>query len=244
MNSQDARQEIRRALLADPRRTSPAIEAAIADDPSLAALRRQLIDGAGQMATAFADVAPPAGLAERVILRVRYRRRSTWLAGMAASVVLAAVLLVVLRPDAPVPIAMAMLDHVIEETAEWADDGGVSAQTATASLGQLGVGFRDAGYRIRHLAECVVAGRTGRHLVLNTPQGLVSFLILPTLNGEVGRRQQMNKGAMQAVFVANAQPGARASQAVTIGVFAEQGVDPKSMEALLQQMFPAAAGEA
>jgi len=31
---------------------------------------------------------------------------------------------------------------------------------------------------------------------------------------------------------------------VTIGVFAEQGVDPKSMEALLQQMFPAAAGEA
>jgi len=54
----------------------------------------------------------------------------------------------------------------------------------------------------------------------------------------------MNKGAMQAVFVASAQPGARALQAVTIGVFAEKGVDPISMEAMVQKMFPVAAGEA
>jgi len=244
MNPQDARQEIRRALLADPRRTSPAIEAAIAADPSLAALRQQLTAGAGQLATAFADVAPPAGLADRLILRVRYRQRSKWVAGIAASLMLAAVMLAVLRPNAPSPIAMAMLDHVIEETAEWADDSGVSVQTATTSLGQLGVGFRDAGYHIRHLGECVVAGRTGRHLVMNTPQGLVAFLILPTRSDEVGKRQEMNKGAMQAVFVASAQPGARALQAVTIGVFAEKGVDPISMEAMVQKMFPVAAGEA
>ncbi len=244
MNPQDARQEIRRALLADPRRTSPAIEAAIAADPSLVALRQQLTAGAGQLATAFADVAPPAGLADRLILRVRYRQRSKWVAGIAASLMLAAVMLAVLRPNAPSPIAMAMLDHVIEETAEWADDSGVSVQTATTSLGQLGVGFRDAGYHIRHLGECVVAGRTGRHLVMNTPQGLVAFLILPTRSDEVGKRQEMNKGAMQAVFVASAQPGARALQAVTIGVFAEKGVDPISMEAMVQKMFPVAAGEA
>lgn len=244
MNSQDQRQEIRRALLADPRRTSPAIEAAIAADPSLAALRQQLSAGADQLADAFAEVAPPAGLAERLILRVRYRRRSTWAAGIAASLVLAAVVLVTLRPATPVPITMAMLDHVIEETGEWTDSGSVSVQTATASLGQLGVGFRDAGYHIRHLAECVVAGRTGRHLVMKTPQGLVSFLILPTQSGEVGGRQAMNKGSMQAVFVAGAPSGNRSSPAVAIGVFAEKGVDPKSMEVLMREMFPAAAGEA
>ena len=79
---------------------------------------------------------------------------------------------------------------------------------------------------------------------MNTPQGLVAFLILPTRSDEVGKRQEMNKGAMQAVFVASAQPGARALQAVTIGVFAEKGVDPISMEAMVQKMFPVAAGEA
>ena len=99
MNPQDPRQEIRRALLADPRRTSPAIEAAIAADPSLAALRQQLTAGAGQLATAFADVAPPAGLADRLILRVRYRQRSKWVAGIAASLMLAAVMLHSGTPD-------------------------------------------------------------------------------------------------------------------------------------------------
>lgn len=239
MNSQDARQDVRRALLADARRTTPAIEAAIAGDATLSTMQKQLVAGNDQLAKAFAEVAAPAGLADRIILRVRYRRRSKLMAGIAASVMVAALALVALRPETPSPIAVAMLDHVVEETGELADNGNVSAQTVAASLGRLGVGFRDAGYHIRHLSECVVAGRTGRHLVMNTPQGLVSFLILPTMPGEVGRRQEMNKGAMQAVFVASARPGAEALSAVAIGAFADKSIDPKAMEAMLQQMFAA-----
>jgi hypothetical protein len=235
--------DVKRALLADARRTTPTIETAIAGDAKLAAMRVQLNAGNDQLAKAFGEVAAPAGLSDRIILRVRYRQRSKWAAGIAASVVAVALTLVALRPETSSPIAVAMLDHVVEETGELADNGNVSAQTVATSLGRLGVGFRDAGYHIRHLSECVVAGRTGRHLVMNTPKGLVSFLILPTMNGEVGTRHEMKKGATQAVFVAAARPGAQALPSVAIGAFADKNIDPKAMEAMLHQMFPTA-GEA
>lgn len=239
MNSPDVKHNIKRQLLADPRRIAPGAEAAMAEDRELAAMRQQLLAGNDQLANAFADVAPPPGLADRVILRVRYRQRSKWAAGIAASVMVVALALLALRPEsAPSPIALAMLDHVVEEAGELADNGNVSAQTVTASLGRIGVGFKDAGYHVRHLAECVVAGRTGRHLVMNTPKGLVSFLILPTMDGEVAKRQELTKGDMQAVFHASARPGARALPAIAIGVFADKAVDRKEMEAMLQQMFP------
>ena len=239
MNPQDRTQDIKRALLADPRRSTPEGDSDIADDVALATMRRQLVAGNEQLAAAFAEVDAPPGLAERIILRVRYRRRSTWVAGIAASVLVAALTLLALRPEAPSSIAVAMLDHVVEGTDEMANEGNVSASAVAASLERLGVGFRDAGYRVRHLAECVVAGRTGRHLVMNTPNGLVSFLILPTMKGEVGARQELSRGGMQAIFLVGTRPGAEALPAVAIGAFAEKGIDPKAMEAMLQQMFPA-----
>ena len=229
MNSHEAR----RAMLANPRLTAPSLDAAMRDDASLAGLRQQLLQADERIAKAFSDVTPPPGLAERVILRVQYRqqqrRRSRWAAGIAASVVIAVAAIFGGRPESPSPIALAMLDHVVEGVDELADAGNVSVQTAQASLGRIGVGFRDAGYQIRHLAECVVAGRTGRHLVMNTPHGLVSFLILPTRRGEVDKRQVLHKGEFQAVL----QP----SNAVAIGVFASRTSDTRDMEAMLKTMF-------
>ena len=230
MNSHEAR----RAMLASPRLARPSLDAAMRDDTSLARLRQQLLQADERMAKAFAEVTPPSGLAERVILRAQYqqqqRRRSRWAAGIAASFVIAAAAIFVGRPESPSPIALAMLDHVVEGVDELADAGDVSVQTAQASLGRIGVGFRDAGYKIRHLGECVVAGRIGRHLVMNTPNGLVSFLILPTHRGEIDSRQMLRKGEFQAVL--------RPSNAAAIGVFANRTIDTKVMEAMLAKMFP------
>ena len=240
MNTPDSKQDIKRELLADPRRTTPAIEAAVANDPGLAALRQRLLADNELLAKAFAEVAPPPGLSDRMILRARYRRRSKWAAGIAASIMVAALALIAVRPEAPSPIAVAMLDHVVEEAGELADNGNVSAQTVAASLGRLGIGFRDAGYHVRHLAECVVAGRTGRHLVMSTPEGLVSFLILPAMSGEVGKRQELSRGSMRAVVLARARSDVHTFRAVAIGAFADPTVDRKTMEAMMQQMFPTA----
>lgn len=229
MNSQHSNPDRRLAVLADPRRVSPELEAAFADDAELLALRQQVLRGSDQLAKAFGDVAAPAGLADRIILRVRYRQRSKWLVGIAASVLVAIIAIGSLRTDAPPPIALAMLKHVVEEAGELADDGQVSAATTQASMQRIGVRFNDLGYRIRHLAECVVDGRTGRHLVINTPDGLVSFLIMPQTGREMPGRVELANSGFQAVL--------RPADGVAIGVFADKRISIGAMEAIMHKTF-------
>lgn len=236
MNALLTAQEAKQMLLADPRHNTPELESVIAGDAALQEMRRQLLRNSEILAGAFADVAPPAGLADRLILRVRYRQRSKWAVGVAAGVIAVSLTLFTLRQEAPSPIAVAMLDHVVEETGEWADNGNVSAATTQDSLQRVGVPFNDLGYHIRHLSECVVDGRTGRHLVMSTPEGLVSFLIMPRRAGEVSKRLELERGAMQAVL----QPASH----VAIGVFADRRVSKVAMEAMMQRLFAAKAGEA
>ena len=236
MNALLTAHEAKQMLLADPRHNTPELESVIAGDAALQEMRRQLLRNSEILAGAFADVAPPAGLADRLILRVRYRQRSKWAVGVAAGVIAVSLALFTLRQEAPSPIAVAMLDHVVEETGEWADNGNVSAATTQDSLQRVGVPFNDLGYHIRHLSECVVDGRTGRHLVMSTPEGLVSFLIMPRRAGEVSKRLELERGAMQAVL----QPASH----VAIGVFADRRVSKVAMEAMMQRLFAAKAGEA
>ena len=199
-------QAARRALLADPRRVSPEVEATIRHDPALQRLRRQLLERDAQIAQAFDEIAPPPGLAERLILRARlrlqYGRRSRWAAGAAACLVIAAVAFIVVQPPAESPLARAMLDHVIEARYELDDDGNVAPARVQAALAALGVRYRDAGYRVRHLADCLVAGRMGKHLVVSTPSGVVSFMIVPDNGEALPRRQKLGKGQFHAVFQA------------------------------------------
>jgi hypothetical protein len=223
-------QAARRALLADPRRVSPEVEVTISRDPALQQLRRQLLDTDAQVAQALDEVRPSPGLAERIILHARYRRRSQWVAGLAASFLVAAVALFMLQqPAADSPLALAMMDHVIEAKYELDDDGNVSPARVQASLAALGVQYRDAGYRVRHLADCLVAGRMGKHLVLNTPSGIVSFMIVPDNGEALSKRQKLGKGQFHAVF----SPQPRAAY----GAFAEKNVSAAELEALMKKLF-------
>jgi hypothetical protein len=226
MNPHDAR----RALLADPRRLSPELELAIRDDAGLAALRRQLLDVNEKMASAFGEVVPMPGISERIILRARYRRRSKWLAGLAASALLVGALsATMLRREPQSALAVAMLDHVIGEPAELADNGLVSAAATRASLAKIGVAYADLGYRVRHIGECEVAGRIGRHLVMDTPQGVVTFLVMPSKAGELARRSVLNKGLFQAVFVPQRK--------LAIGVIGDRQMNGPKLEAMMASMF-------
>jgi hypothetical protein len=222
-------QAARRALLADPRRVSPEVEAAINRDPALEHLRRQLLDTDARVAQAFEEVSPSPGLAERIILHARYRRRSQWAVGLAASFVVVAAALFLLQPAAESPLALAMMDHVIEAKYELDDDGNVAPARVQASLAALGVQYRDAGYRVRHLADCLVAGRMGKHLVMNTPSGIVSFMIVPDNGQALSKRQKLGKGQFHAVFT----PQPRAAY----GAFAETNVSAAEMEALMKKLF-------
>ena len=222
-------QAARRALLADPRRVSPEVEVVINRDPALQQLRRQLLDTDVQAALAFDEVQPPPGLDERIILHTRFRRRSRWAAGVAATVVAAVIVVLLLKPAADSPLALAMMNHMIEAKYELDDDGNVAPARVMASLAALGVQYRDAGYRVRHLADCLVAGRMGKHLVVSTPSGIVSFMIVPD-NGEAMRRgQKLGKGQFHAVFT----PQPRAAY----GAFAEANVSAAELEVLMKKLF-------
>ena len=223
-------QEARRALLADPRQLSPALEQALRGDAELVKFRQQLLSSNDKLAAAFAEVTPVSGLAERIILRARYRRRSLWLGGVAASVMLVGALSVaMLRTEAESPLAVAMLNHVIEEQGEMNDAGNISVAAARDSLAKINVAYNDVGYRIRHIGECVVAGRVGRHLVVSTPQGIVSFVILPKGEGELKKRRTLNSGLYQAVLV----PHKKAA----FGVFADNHLTTTQLESMMGQMF-------
>lgn len=228
-NTPEQTRAARNALLADPRRLSSEVEVTIRHDPALQQLRQQLLDSDAQVAQAFDEAVPPPGLAERIILGTRYRRRSRWMAGVAASVLVAVLAVFMLRPPPQSALAMAMLDHVIEFKYELDDDGTVAPDIVEASLASLGVQYRDVGYRVRHLANCVVAGRVGRHLVMNTPSGIVSFMILPDIGGELSARQKLGKAQFHAVFV----PQPRTAY----GAIAEQSVSAAELELLMSKIF-------
>ncbi len=235
-NTAEQTRVARAALLADPRRVSPDAEVTIGNDPALRQLRRQLLDRDAQAAKVFDEVAPPPGLSERIILRTRLRvgRRSRWAAGVAASLVVAAVAFFMLKPQPDSPLALAMMDHVIEAKYELDDDGNVAPARVKAALAALGVQYRDAGYRVRHLADCLVAGRLGKHLVMNTPSGIVSFMILPDNGEAVPVRQKLGKGQFHAVFI----PQPRAAY----GAFAEKHISAAALESLMEKLFvPSAA---
>jgi len=115
------------------------------------------------------------------------------------------------------------------EKGELADNGNISAAATKVSLAQIGVVYKDIGYQVRHIGECEVAGRIGRHVVMNTPLGVVTFLIMPQVKGELSSRRVMNKGLFQAVFV----PQKRSA----FGVIADAHMNTKQMESMMGQMF-------
>ena len=220
--------EARRLLLADPRRLSPELKAAVEGSAGLAAFRDELIRTDEEMARILTGKDVPEGLAERIVLRARYRDRSRWGLALAASLVAVAIAGPWYFGPRAVDVERAMIAHVDQEVAELQDNSGIEPAVLQASVAALGVEVRDAGYRIRHLANCIVDGREGRHFTVDGPSGVVSFLVLPA-QGRGEAPELMREGATRGVFMRRA--------GVTIGAFAQEGADRAQLERLMHQVF-------
>ena len=225
MNEIDAR----RQLLAEPRHLYPTLEAQVHADPKLAAFRASLLSFDNAIAETLGKIVPPKGLADRIILQSRHQQRARWSMALAASVVVTAVVAFSLAPGRPDALTVAMIDHVIESPDELADNGHVSTEQARASLQRIGVSLRDSGYRIRHIGECVIAGRVGRHLVVNTPTGLATLLVLPAELREFSRQRSLSKGNFVAVVIPQSK--------LAIAAVGAAGMAPQQLESLARQMF-------
>ncbi len=223
MNELDAR----RGLLGDPRRLSPELQAEVDATPRLAAFRDELLRTDDEMSRLLTRVEVPSGLADRIVLRARYRDRSRWGLALAATVVAVAIAVPAYWGTRGTAFEREMLEHVVASADELRDDGGVEPAVLRASVATLGVEVRDAGYRIRHLANCIVAGREGRHFTVDGPNGVVSFVVLPGVSG--GSAELLTLGGLRGVFMKRS--------GATIGVFAQGATDRAELEKVMLQVI-------
>jgi hypothetical protein len=220
--------EARRHLLADPRHVSPELAAAVEAEPRLVQLRDDLLRHDAAMQAALTAQPVPEGLADRLVLAARYGRRSRWGLALAAT----AAVLVVGVPgyfgvveQAEAARDEAMIAHVVEQTGEMHDDGDISPAVFRRSVSALGLPVRDAGYHVRHVANCVIAGIESRHFVLEGPHGAISYVILPGARGPESERV-LQRGTVRGLFAQR--------DGFTVGVFGEGPVDRAELERMMQ----------
>ena len=220
--------EARRLLLADPRHMNPELAAAVESDPRLAALRDDLLRHDAAMQGVLTEAPVPEGLADRLVLAARYGHRKRWSLALAAAAAFLAVgvpgyLGVVGQAEAARDEAM--IAHVVEQPSEMHDDRDIAPAVLRRSVGTLGLAVRDPGYRVRHVANCVIAGIESRHFVLEGPHGAISYVILPGARGPESERV-LQRGTVRGLFAQR--------DGFTVGVFGEGPVDRAELERMMQ----------
>lgn len=151
-----------------------------------------------------ARVQVPEGLAEQTILR---HRRSGWLrrgyaaikqwpvpmrsersgpllgyaalASVAFGVTLALAVVGLDRSGGHQALADSMIAHVVSEPGLLHAWGDVEPQQLELLLARYGAEVEESVGEVRHAGDCVIDGVVGQHLVVQTPYGGVTLLLLP-----------------------------------------------------------------
>jgi hypothetical protein len=181
--------DFRRQLLADPYRLNADLLEHQSACPACAAfaVRQGRIEEQLQESV---RIPVPDGLADRILLpgQVRRTQRRTWLA-LAAGVVLATGSLAALWPMLrPAGFAEELLAHVAEhEPLELAIDRRGDPRVLANALSGLGLSLPAGLGEVRYLGRCPVPGGTGEHVIVQTPLGNVTLIVMPgqPLNSQV-----------------------------------------------------------
>lgn len=184
----------------------------------------------GQVDTALREtldsVPIPDGLSDRILLREKFAVNRGWRHwSIAAGVVLAlstAVTAPLLRGDAS--LARAALAHVEEEPDTLRARQQVSTQSLADALATIGARLTGNIGQVTYLGACTLPGGEGRHLVINSPYGRYSLILMP-------RQAKSRKTAEQGMHAAIAKPAARGTYAIVAGATP----DISNIEKLLDQ---------
>ena len=179
--------EARRRLAAAPRLPDDATRAHVRECARCAALAARLAAQDERIETA-ARIDVPDGLADRVLLRVRgggdalvappriMTRRVAVFALAAAPVAVGSWLLLRRSDDA---LARAVLEHVVQdEPAELAAHPQGNPDALPGALASCGVQLPPQ-FDARYVGRCGPPERSSDHLVMNTPMGRVSVILMP-----------------------------------------------------------------
>ncbi len=154
---------------------------------------------------ATVNVPVDSTLASRILLNrnIKNHQQKNWFA-MAASVVAAVgiTLTMVYRTMAPDPALLtASVEHVIGEPGAMKAEQKVSQQEMVAALELSGAKVKEGFTNVTYLHDCPVPGGFGKHIVMQTAEGKVTLITMPSQKLAWSASRQ-EKGFMSAIYPA------------------------------------------
>jgi hypothetical protein len=202
--------DLRRDALAQPLRLAPEAQQHVME----CAACRAFVERQRELETELYEalsVPVPDGLADRVLVAhgIR-RRRAPWAWALAATILLAAGIAVVGRPMfSGRALASEAIAHVHEEPQSFSIVETHVPELLSRELAVQGVGLGVKLGQVTYATLCPTSAGKAHHIVVATPDGPVTLLLLP---GDETRRRRtvVESGGMVAV----AMPAARGSIAI------------------------------
>ena len=185
--------EFRKLLLAEPRVRTSEQERHLAECAACASLAREMEEFESRVHDAM-RVPVPEALAERVLLRRKIRTPALHIWALAASLVAAIGLGVYLYPPSDdgeervLPAAalggahpaVAAIAHVLDEEPRMLKENrGVDPVVMRAAFMRLGLNLPANGTTVLYFDKCPMTGGAGNHVVLQTPFGQVTLILVP-----------------------------------------------------------------
>lgn len=191
--------EFRRASLSDPRRLDAAAMEHAEQCPACRDFHARGLEAESRLA-AVLRVKVPGGLHARVLDRTSAARRPMrWLA-LAASLLVAVAIAFFAAAPGNDPVALAGIDFVMYEEAQAiADAKPTDVQVLAGVAREMGVSLSEQLGEIHYVGTCPFAGTTAHHVLVKTPLGKVTLLLVP--DRPLGSRVVATAHGMQAAIV-------------------------------------------
>jgi hypothetical protein len=217
--------EFRRHILADPRQPGAEERAHAAECGACADYLEKQRDLDARLFDAM-QVAPPDGLADRILV-ARGLRSRRWFLPIAASVLLTGSL-VSLWPRFPRgdPLGREAIAHVTHEPQAFTASYAVPDDALATMLSAQGVNLVRTVGRVTYSALCPMGELVARHLVVRTAEGPVTLLLIPD-DPKARRRAVTEVDGMAALTI----PAARGSIAIVASSLDQALAMEKSLRA-------------
>lgn len=190
--------EFRRNKQTEPNFLGDAAQQHLAECAACREYDLRLRDADNAVADILNSIPVPAGLADRILLRTQWPGVRNWKHwALAASVILGlatAFALPLLRDDTD--LARAALAHVEEEPDTLMARQQVAESAVAAALATVGAQLRGNIGQVTYLGNCPLPGGEGKHLVISSPYGRYSLILM---SAHSTRRKQTEAGLHAAV---------------------------------------------
>lgn len=216
--------DFRRHILADPHRPDAEARAHAAGCAACADFldRQRELDASLFEAM---QVAPPDGLADRILV-ARGLRKRRWAWPIAASLVLAGALVALWPRTSGDELGREAIAHVRDEPQAFTASYEVPDDTLSTLLSAQGMNLARTIGRVTYSTLCPVGRHTARHLVVRTDAGPVTLLLVPG-DLDTRRRAITRADGMAALTV----PAARGSIAIVASSLDQALAVEKSLRA-------------